>query len=498
MGNNNLKIKIFLLFFLYLSIGMTLIGLLSLHVYQRTLISTAVDKASAIAGMWMMSERNDQKKAHHNSDLALVCNNIGETCEDVFISDNQGNYFSLHNSFRQYEQYVQRSFTEKKEILIREDLSWATYFFQHKTLIKFIPDLQTPHQGYVFGFRLNLSPVLGKTADFSRMLLFYIILNAIIGATLGLFRLTRVIIKPMDKLVRVADDYMNTGEFSFFAKKSSHEFGTLNLALNNMMGRINDDKLKLEQNIQSLQVANQQLQQSQQQVIRAEKLAAVGRLSAGIAHEIGNPIGIALGYIELLENDDLAEEERKQYSERAVKELRRIDVMIRQLLDFSREKNKDLQTVSVGAVLEELYALLTTQNYGIELETSYVPVSEYDVASIGHDDLYQVLVNCSLNSIDSIKDRGKGFVGHIEITAKCVEKEGGSFISIHLKDNGQGIKQEDMNSIFDPFFTTKDVGEGTGLGLSVSYSIIESSGGTIAIDSQYGEGTNIYVYLPLA
>ena len=134
----------------------------------------------------------------------------------------------------------------------------------------------------------------------------------------------------------------------FAAGRDSTEFGRLNMALNNMLMRIEKDKGTLRETIDSLEEANEELRKAHQEMVRTEKLASVGRLSAGLAHEIGNPIGIIQGYIDLLRQDSLRPEERSQFSQRALAELDRINRLIRQLLNYAGTSSRAFENVEVN------------------------------------------------------------------------------------------------------------------------------------------------------
>ncbi len=248
-----------------------------------------------------------------------------------------------------------------------------------------------------------------------------------------------------------------------------------------------------------LEEANKQLVDSQKKMVHAEKMAAVGRLSAGLAHEIGNPIGIVQGYLDLLENDDLTAKERQQFSNRAAKELERINKMVRQLLDFSRTSSDENAFVSARQVCRDAGGVLNYQKAAVEIELVFDLYDGKDIVGVGYDDLYQVLINCLFNAIDAIEDRGDGFHGKLSVSTSITKLAADRpCLEIRISDNGTGIKDESLTSVFDPFFTTKDVGKGTGLGLSISYGIIEAAGGVMEIESVYGRGTNVMISLLLS
>lgn len=264
-----------------------------------------------------------------------------------------------------------------------------------------------------------------------------------------------------------------------------------------MFERIMEDKEKLKQKIDDLEKANTEIKKSQQNLIRSEKLVAVGRLSAGLAHEIGNPLGIIQGYVELLENSELNDDERKQFVSRASMELNRIDKMIRQLLNYARKPAPQNVSTNVKMVVEQLGELIKLSKKECEVDFSYELLDNYPNLHINNDDLYQVLMNIVFNGIDAIHSKGKGYLGRISIKFLTIEAGEEKIAQIIITDNGIGIPEEELDAVWDLFYTTKEIGKGTGLGLSVSRAIIEANGGTVEMHSRYEEGTKVQINLPI-
>ena len=271
-----------------------------------------------------------------------------------------------------------------------------------------------------------------------------------------------------------------------------------------MLERISEDKHKLLSTVQSLEKANVDLKQAQKEIIRAEKLASVGRLSAGIAHEIGNPIGIVIGYLELLKQADLPEGERQEYIRRTEEEISRINTIIRQLLNLSRPSKEGHGVIHLHEIIHDIANVIQFQplmaNIRIELSLD----AENDEVFADSNQIRQVFLNLMLNAADAIAANqcaGKGMVAvrtGIETPAENTSGETQSILRIEVSDNGSGISRENLGNVFDPFFTTKETGKGTGLGLSVSFMILESFGGSIAAESREGKGTTMTIHLPLA
>jgi len=225
----------------------------------------------------------------------------------------------------------------------------------------------------------------------------------------------------------------------------------------------------------------------ERQVLNAEKLASVGKLAAGVAHEINNPLGGILNCLYNLRKGTLSPARELEYLESMEDGLRRVQKIVRQLLDFSQQYDPELSPTEVNAVIERV---LTLTNYafdgtGVGLRRELAR----DLPPLMADRhmIEQVLTNLILNAVQAI--RGDGVV-----TVRSGTD--GPWCMIEVEDTGCGIPPNVLPKIFDPFFTTKGQGEGTGLGLSVSLGIVERHGGQIAVKSQVGEGTTFTVRLP--
>jgi signal transduction histidine kinase len=269
-----------------------------------------------------------------------------------------------------------------------------------------------------------------------------------------------------------------------------------------MLKRISYDKEKLRSTVRSLEKANFDLKQAQKEIIRAEKLASVGRLSAGIAHEIGNPIGIIIGYLDLLKQKDIKDKEKNEFITRTEKEINRINTIIRQLLDFSRPSKEGMKAVSAHEIIKDVLNVINVQPFlsNINLELSLK--AEKDIIHADPNQLRQVFLNLMINAADAVSSSEASQDGKIIIKSEVVSgsdfdfKDQETLLKLMFIDNGVGVPKETLGNIFDPFYTTKEPGKGTGLGLSVSFMIIESMGGTIKATSEQSKGTTLIIYLP--
>jgi two-component system NtrC family sensor kinase len=238
-------------------------------------------------------------------------------------------------------------------------------------------------------------------------------------------------------------------------------------------------------------------QMMSQQVIETGKLASVGELAAGIAHEINNPVAIMIeeaGWIEdLLEDEDLSKSENEKELYRALSQIRtqgrRCKEITHKLLSFARKTDSRVVEISVADLLTEI-AYLSSQRAkysNVEIKTSFeenlppIPASETE--------MQQVFLNLVNNALDAMEKTG----GIITLDAKRSDND----VIITVSDNGPGIAEANLSRVFDPFYTTKPVGKGTGLGLSICYGIIKKIGGDIHVRSTKGEGTAFEIRFPL-
>ncbi|MDY6833153.1 MAG: ATP-binding protein [Thermodesulfobacteriota bacterium] len=329
----------------------------------------------------------------------------------------------------------------------------------------------------------------------------YALVNLILLTLLGTYIIGRFAVSPINRLVRRAEEYRDLDDLEFFYNRGKNEFRQLSGALNRMLKRIGDDKHRLESSLASLKKANLEIQDRQNELIRAEKLASVGRLAAGLAHEIGNPVGIVLGYLEMLNDPDLPPADRQDYLKRCEAEIHRINATIRELLDFSRPAGEKPCPVALSRVIEETLRMLNVQPGMKAITFSCDFAAANDTVMAPPDRMRQVFVNLIINAADALASVSDQREGRITIATKNSRPDAGNgpeMVEALVIDNGPGIAATDLDLVFDPFYTTKEPGKGTGLGLSVCFMIIESLGGTIRIDSSRDQGTAVTIELPAA
>lgn len=249
-----------------------------------------------------------------------------------------------------------------------------------------------------------------------------------------------------------------------------------------------DELAELHANLQTV-LAEQE--QTQAQLLQAEKLSALGRLAASIAHEINNPLQAVLGCLRLSE-EELAGSFRKDKLERhlevAVTEVRRVSVIVHRMHDFYRQARTELQPTDLHAVLESVLELSNKQLQHGHISVSREFAETLPLLNVNPDHLKQVFLNLVINAIDAMPEGGE-----LRITTLQCESPPG--VCIVFSDTGCGMSQETLSHLFEPFFTTKS--HGAGLGLSISYGIVEQHKGQITVQSQPGQGATFTITLPV-
>lgn len=301
--------------------------------------------------------------------------------------------------------------------------------------------------------------------------------------------LVRLVARPADRLIEATE---RIGAASVadapLLSEQGPVFGRLGTAFDRMSARLLAEQERVQLQLDQLRAMNRALTETRDAMVRQEKLATVGRLSAGVAHEVGNPLAALLGYLDLLR---LKPEARAlaEYLERMEREARRIDRIMRDLLDFARpSRGLPPHPLQPGPLVERTLRLVSGQKRfrGVTLE-SHVEERLPLVRADEHH-LQQVLVNLLINAADAMGGQGRIVVASV-VDARSV--------ALLIADEGPGIPAADLPHIFDPFFTTKEPGEGTGLGLSISQSLVESFGGTIEVRNRPEGGAEFVVRLPV-
>jgi len=310
-----------------------------------------------------------------------------------------------------------------------------------------------------------------------KILILFILLmlcfTALSAFLLTFFYMKRMM-RPIDSIILMCKKLMQ-GELSTRCRiRPAGEMGLLCSTIDQMA----DSFEKYEENLQ---------RETQLQIGQSEKLASIGRLAAGIAHEINNPLTSVLNFAHLVKQKKTNDEEDIRDLNVIIEETNRVRKIVRELLDFARQSPANKENLDINQILRQLVSLVVKQKEfsNIRFIENYDDRLRSFQADKNH--IQQVFLNLLLNSAESIAQEGT-----ITICTRCLNDH----FSISITDTGCGIKSENLGKIFDPFYTTKPVGKGTGLGLSVSYGIVKQFGGKIQCESKEGEGTTFSVILP--
>jgi len=229
------------------------------------------------------------------------------------------------------------------------------------------------------------------------------------------------------------------------------------------------------------------LRQTQEQLLQSEKLAAMGRLTSQIAHELNNPLYGIMNTLELMKSEISPESKRRKILEMALSETTRLTEMLRKMLSFSKPEEEERQATNVNEILDEILLLHEKQlrEHSIRISSTFEEGLSKVYAS--KNQLRQVFLNMISNARDAMPDGGT-------LTVKTADDE--ENVRIEISDTGMGIRKENLGKIFDTFFSTKDSVKDAGLGLSVCYGFIRDHGGDIHVESEWGSGTTFKIILP--
>lgn len=361
-------------------------------------------------------------------------------------------------------------------------------------------------------FTVSLSAVKEQTAEVRRLLLIFAFFDSVIVVGLGVYFLSRSITSPILALTATATRIAGGSLGERVDTLADNEIGSLANAFNVMAD-------KVEAEIKALERLNAELVSTQEALLRTSTLAAIGNLAAGIAHEIGNPLGALSGYLDILRAGAKDEDEEREVIRRAISELGRIDAIVRDFLDVSRPPKAAQAPVEINLIVTEAVTMVEAHPAFADVKTELRLMDALPQVMIDDGKLRQVFINLLLNAAESMRAMTgmKKVIVETSLLKRQAEADGRlralrrkddrflgiideqekEYLLVRFADTGTGISEEDTGRIFEPFFTTKGSGGGTGLGLFVSHSIIRAYGGDITVASRPGEGALFTVMLPV-
>lgn len=314
----------------------------------------------------------------------------------------------------------------------------------------------------------------------------------ILAVALTVFMVTRgSVARPIEELVASARE-VGSGDWSARVPvRRRDELGRLAREFNSMCERlerthillvkVTDDRRRVEASLRE-----------------AERLASMGRLAAGLAHEIGTPLNVIAGRAEAIRRRDRNDDAQRRSLGIIVGQIERISRIVRGMLDFARVRDMRIVPTDLAGVIGHVVDLVEErfQARGIRIETNLPP--HLAPLAADADKLQQVFLNLAVNAEDAMVSGGRLMI-RVTVGARARPNRGTAAlpcVAIAFEDTGSGIPPEHLDRVFDPFFTTKEVGSGTGLGLAVSYGIVQEHGGWIEVESPPGQGTRVTVCLP--
>jgi two-component system, NtrC family, sensor kinase len=337
----------------------------------------------------------------------------------------------------------------------------------------------------IFGRRVGMLSVAVLESNYSNVqkkFFVFFMLATIIGAVIAIvmgYLISYQIMKPIHRLMKASQE-VSKGSLS-------PEIGSIS----------KDPEIAILQKTfkDMVESMKRRRMESQSQIIQSEKQASVGKLAAGVAHEINNPLTGVLTYTHmLLRRTDLNNDVRSDLQVIA-ESTERVRKIVKGLLDFSRQTKLNPEPTEINRLVETTIKLIENQALLKGVDVQFLPGDNLPMITLDRSQIQSVLLNVMLNALDATKPSD---IITVQTTSSVSASDTGHRgVEMIISDTGCGIPPDHLNKIFDPFFSTKEVGKGTGLGLSVSFGIVKEHGGTIRVQSEVGRGTTFFIWLPM-
>lgn len=271
------------------------------------------------------------------------------------------------------------------------------------------------------------------------------------------------------------------------------EIGQLASELNGMFDKLREGRERLDAESAARIATLEQLR-------HADRLMTVGKLASGIAHELGTPLNVVLGRSKMIASDPEVGQSAARNAQIIGQQVERMTIIIRQLLDFARQRGPDMTSADVGVIVDQTIELLRPMAKKCNVSLRVTKGDEVSHARVDSGQLQQAFTNVIVNGMQAMPSGGELHV-ELDVAPRRNPKVAGDTLRdtlcVAVHDEGTGIAEEHLSCLFDPFFTTKDVGQGTGLGLSVTHGIVEEHRGWITVDSEVGKGTTFSICIPV-
>jgi two-component system, NtrC family, sensor kinase len=340
----------------------------------------------------------------------------------------------------------------------------------------------------IFGNRVGMLYVgvlEEKYADMRRNALTVLVLIIAAGMMMAIglgYFLENKIMSPVHRLIKASQQVSEGNLAPEIGPLSKDEIGVLQKTFKDMVVSLEErDK--------------QRRAESENRLLQSEKQASVGRLAAGVAHEINNPLTGVLTFTRILQRSQSIGDKDRDHLQKIAESTVRVRNIVKGLLDFSRQTELDQEPTDVNRLIRTVISAMENQALikGVSLE--FNPREDLPMITLDRNQFQSVVINLIINALDATEQGGtiRASTG-ISVSASNTDKKG---VEISITDTGCGIPPENLDKLFEPFFTTKEVGKGTGLGLAVSYGIVQRHGGTIRVQSELGRGSTFTIWIPV-
>jgi two-component system NtrC family sensor kinase len=340
----------------------------------------------------------------------------------------------------------------------------------------------------IFGERVGMLYVgvlEAKYADMRQKALFILISIIVAGMALAVglgYILANKIMNPVHQLIKASQQVSEGSLTPEIGPISKDEIGVLQNTFRDMI-----ESLKERDRHRRAEAENR--------LIQSEKQASVGRLAAGVAHEINNPLTGVLTYTHMLLRRKDIEDDIRSDLETIAESTERVRKIVKGLLDFSRQIKLDKEPTEINRLVSSAISLMENQALVKGVSITFNPGENLPMLTLDRNQFQSVLLNMIINALDATEPGGT--INIYTATGLSASDTGHKGVEITIADTGCGIPADNLDKLFDPFFSTKEVGQGTGLGLSVSYGIIQRHGGTIRVQSELGKGSTFFIWIPI-
>jgi len=412
--------------------------------------------------------------------------------EALTVADREGKPLAVYGDFGALpfngSVSAEARYSDGPSVRVTYDASW--YPFQRPSNSYLLITVPVNKRGKFTGTlqaRFTLKDVRERVTLARKLILLYALLYGSILVLFGVYVLSRSVLRPVRRL-REMTQLIAAGDLNqAVPPEGPVEIADLAGSFNSMVVALRQGQLEREAHIEALEHANSEVRKAQDELVRSEKLASIGHLAAGMAHEIGNPLGAVVGYLEILKEESASGREQEIIG-RAQAEVDRIDRLVRELLDYAAPHDGQVQLFDPAGAMAEARDILAHQGLfdGIEFDDQ-LPAALPPTRMVRHK-LVQVFINLLLNARDALVSGG---------TIRLRAGDDGESLWLAVADTGTGMNAEVLAHIFEPFYSTKGPGKGRGLGLAVCQQVVGEIGGRVEAASVPGEWSEFRVWLPI-